>query len=139
MAGRVDHGQDLVAHRDLVAMREWFPVDGGRPIHPRPKDFLQPDSRMRYLQCRRAARMIRVAVGHEHSHELSRVSRKLGFERREMARIADTRINEDRLTIGTDEQVGVVAAAGHRAGIVRREANRRYHRLKTIADAENDM
>ena len=94
---------------------------------------------MRCLQCRRAARMIRVPVGHEHSHELSRMTRQLGFERREVARIADAGINENRLTIGTDEQVGVVAAAGHRAGIVRREENRRQHRLKTIADAQHEV
>ena len=83
--------------------------------------------------------MIRMSVGDKNTSKPRRVSRQLVFECRQVARIADARVDENCLAIGSHEQVGVVAAAGHRAGVVRLEKNRRQHHLKTIADAQNDM
>src|SRR5262245_2729980 len=118
MARRMDHRQDLIAYRDFGVRRERLPADSPRSIQAGPPEFLQADAWMRGEQRGRAARMIRVSVGHEHSLELRRVALQLRLERGKVARIADTGVNENSPAIGTDEEVGVVAGARHRAGIV---------------------
>jgi hypothetical protein len=70
--------------------------------------------------------MIGVAVSHEDSGEPCRVTRQLIVELRHVTWMANTRIDEDGLAIGSDEQVRVVAAAGHRAGVVSLEQDREH-------------
>ena len=79
---------------------------------------------MRRCQCRGTRRMIGVTVRDEYAGKAGAALVKMVIDRREVPRLADPGIDERRLPVRSDEQVGVVARPGHWTGVVRGELDR---------------
>jgi hypothetical protein len=71
--------------------------------------------------------MVSVAVRDEHSFEAGAVLRQRFCEICEMPGLADSRVNQHGTAIGSDEDISVVAEAGHRTRVVGREQDGRQH------------
>ena len=97
MAGCMDDPEHVIAQPDLVPVGERFPANAGSLVHSAPRKLLNANAGMGGRNRRGSAGMVRVTMGHEQPREASRAAVQLGLEIREVARIADARVNQDCL------------------------------------------
>ena len=127
MTRRVQRDEPIVASCQHVFFFDGLPGNSVLRIFGRPGMLEKCRPRVRRGQGGRAGGVIAMAVRDDNAIEARAVVAKRGVEVREMARLADARVDERRGSRSADQQIGIVPAAGHRAGIMGAEENRGEH------------